>query len=253
VTSSLTSYQPAFVTATAPSTARLGRMVLTVLTTAGAAEVHYAGRLSFHPGRDTNYQSGGYANTQTLQVQRSDDDGVTWATIIDRVKPDYWQQVTASDRLIPLNREVQYRCYTNVDLGGGSALTSDPSSTSYITIGYDQWVIRDPEEDDAEVNALVIAFSRNDEETVAITRPAGRFFPVVDSEGLQSGKGKISIYVKQNDLAETVALLQRAVPMVVQDLTGGVLWVRFPLRDYEVADSRARVIDLDYYEIEGEI
>lgn len=253
VTSSLTSYAPAFVTATAPATAKLGRMVVYVLATAGAAEVHYAGRMSLHPGRDTNYQSGGYANSQTLRVERSDDDGATWATIIDRAKPNYWQQAAAFDRLAPFNAEVQYRCYTNVDLGNGAALTSDPSDTSFITIASDVWVIRDPAEEDAEINALVIGFTRNDEETIAITRPVGRFYPVVDSEGLQSGKGKISIYVKQPDLADTIALLQRAVPMVVQNLTGDVLWVRFPQRDYAVADSRARIIDLDYYEIESEV
>jgi hypothetical protein len=251
VTSSLTSYVPAFVTDEAPAGAKLGRMVVTVLATAGASEVHYAGRMSFHPGDDTNYQSGGYANTQTLRVERSDDGGVTWTGVVDRIKPDYWQKVTTTDRLMPFNTEVRYRCFTDVDLGDGSTLTSGTSPVSFITIDSQAWVIRDPDTETAEVNALVIGFTRNDEETIAITRPVGRFYPVVDSEGLQSGKGKISIYVRQRDVADTVALLQRAVPMVIQNLIGEVIWVRFPAREYTPQDMISRTIDLDYYEIES--
>jgi hypothetical protein len=41
--------------------------------------------------------------------------------------------------------------------------------------------------------------------------------------------------------------------MVVQNLTGDVLWVRFPAREFTPQDQIARVIDLDYYEIESEV
>lgn len=252
VTSSLTSYVPASVTATAPAAAKLGRMVVTVLSTAGASEVHYVGRMSMHPGNDVNYQSGGYAQTQTLRVQRSDDGGTTWSTVIDRIKPDFWQRASAVDRLMPFNTEVQYRCFTDVDLGNGSALTSDTSPISYITVESQAWVIRDPDDEMAEVNALVVGFPRSDAETVAINRPIGRYYPVIDSEGLQSGKGKMQLYVRAADREATIALLQRAAPMVIQSIIGEVIWVRFPEREYTPQDRIARMIDLDYYEIEPE-
>lgn len=251
ITASTSAYVQGFVTDLAPPNAVLGRMVVEVLGTSGAGEIFYVSRMSFHPGRDQNWQIGGYAATQTLRVERSDDGGVTWSTIIPRVKPDLYQHVVAFDRLMPYGTDVQYRCYTDVDPGTGTILTSDVSPTSTINIEGTFWAIRDPDDDEAEMNAYVTGYSRTDAESSAVSRPAGRSFPVVDTEGLQAGTGQITIYVPPGQINSAVSVLARTTPMVVQTPNGQIFYARFPQRSYDVADLRARVITVDYLEVEA--
>jgi hypothetical protein len=251
VTSSTSAYIQGFVTAEAPSGAVLGRMVVEVLNATGVGEIFYVARMSFHPGRDTDWQAGGYSSTQTLRVQRSDDDGVTWVDIIPRVKTDLYQQVVAYDRLMPYGTEVLYRCYTEVDPGTGTVLSSESSPISYIQVDSDQWAIRDPSDDTVEMNAYVVGYSRDDEEAVSVARPTGRTFPIVDTEGLQAGTGTLTIYVPASQIDTAYSVLQRITPIVLQSPAGLVSYVRIPKRQYEVQDRRARSITTPYYEVEA--
>jgi hypothetical protein len=253
VTSSTSSYVPGLVTAEAPAGAVLARVVVEVLGATGISEVFYVGRMSFHPGRDTNWQMGGYANTQTLHVQRSNDGGSTWSTIIARTKPDLYQHVVAYDRLMPFGLDVQYRCYTDVDPGTGTVLTSDASPSATIRVDSDRWAIRDPDDDTVEMNLLVTDFTRKDTESFYVARPTGRSFPIIDTEGLQSGEGQLTIYVQPMDVDRALVVLPRTVPMVVQAPNGKVFWMRMPSRDYKVADLRAREITIDYLEVEASV
>jgi hypothetical protein len=251
VNSSTSGYVPGFVSDVAPATAVLARVVVEVLGTIAAAEVCYIGRLSLHPGRDIDWQTGGYAAAQTLRVERSDDGGTTWGTVNARVKPDVYQRVTTYDRLMPFGTPVQYRCWTDVDLGTGTVLTSEVSPTSTIQVDSLTWVIRDPLDDAGEMAAYVTDYQRADAESVAVGHPAGRVYPVVDTEGLQAGTGKVVIYVPPSQIPAAFDLLTRATPMVMQSPAGGVWWVRFPSRDYGVTDARARLVTIDYLEIEA--
>lgn len=251
ITSSLSTYVQGYVTATAPSTAVLARVVVEVLGATGVGEVFYVGRVSLHPGRDTAWQSGGYANTQTLRLERSDDDGDTWSTIIERTRPDYYQRVVAYDRLMPYGVEVQYRCYTDVDPGTGAVLSSEESPTATITVESDLWAIRDPSDDTAEINAYVIDWKKADEESYAIFRPAGREMPIVDTEGLRAPTGTLQLYVRPVDIESTVELLRRTASLYVQTPAGDTFYARIPRRDYTPTDVRARVIDTVYFQVEA--
>jgi hypothetical protein len=251
VTSSTATYVQGFVTDDAPAGAVLGRMVVEVLGATGVGEIAYVARMSFHPGRDQNWQIGGYAATQTLRVERSDDGGVSWATIIPRTKPDLYQHVVAYDRLMPYGTDVQYRCYTDVDPGTGTILTSDVSPTSTIAIESAYWAIRDPADDAGEFNAYVTGFTKADAESSAVSRPAGRTYPVVDTEGLQAATGQLTLYVPPAQIDATVAVLARTTPMVIQTPRGEVFYARFPSRDYEVVNQRARTITIPYLEVEA--
>lgn len=251
VTSTTAAYTQATVTAVAPIGAKLARMVVEVLATAGAAEVFYAARMSLHPGRDTTWQPGGYSSTQTLRIERSVDGGETWTTIIGRVKPDYYQEVVQTDRTMPFGTEVAYRAYTDVDPGNGALLSSAASLVSTITVESDTWAIRDPSDIDGEFPAIVISHSSKDAETVAISRPAGRTYPVLDSEGLQSAEGSLGLYVRRSQRQIAFDVIRRIVTMVIQAPDGTVLLARFPNRDYAVQDISARLINIEYVEVEG--
>lgn len=246
-------YQQVSVTATAPAGAVLGRMVIDVLAATAANEIFYTAFPSFHPGSVVGYSPGGYSETETMRVQRSADGGLTWVTIIDRVKPTLAQQATTYDRLMPLGTLVQYRAYTEVDFGLGSIMTSDVSPSGSTTVPSDLWTIRDPADDTVEMKAYVVGYDRGDDESSSVHRPAGREYPIVDTEGVQSATGSLDIYVKQADLAVATNVLRRAVPIVVQSPIGEVFYARFIRRDYTVSASRNRVIKVAYVEVEGAV
>jgi hypothetical protein len=249
IVSGTTSYVQAFVTATAPPTAKLARVVVEVLGATGSGEIFYISGLSLAPGRSLTWQKGGYSTTQTLTVERSIDGGITWEMVQDRLKPTLYQQAVARDRLMPFGVDVQYRAYTVVDIGTGATLSSEVSLISTILLESDVWAIRDPADDRAEFKALVIGHKRSDDESSSVHRPAGREYPVVDTEGLHAATGTLEVYVRQPDVTTVIGIIRRTVPMVVQSPIGEVFLARFIRRDYNVQDQRNRRIPIDYIEV----
>jgi hypothetical protein len=243
-------YTQTVLTATAPVGAVLARVVFEILGPTAAGEIFYIAEMSFAPGRSTNYQPGGYSATQTIRVERSDDDGVTWKEILSRVKPSLAQQAIATDRTMPFGVDVKYRAYTDVDPGLGAVFTSAVSLISTINLDADRWAIRDPTDDDGEIYAYVVGHRRSDDESSSVHRPAGREFPIVDTEGQQAAVGMLSVFVPVADIDSAVLVLRRTVPMIVQGPTGMIFLARLLRRDYKVEALRHRVIDIDYVDIQ---
>jgi hypothetical protein len=244
-------YYQGFATFTAPVGAKLARVVVSVLGALAAGEIYYVSRLAFAPGRSTTWQQGGYATTQTVQVERSLDGGSTWAVVVDRLKTDLYQQAIARDRLMPYNTDVKYRAFTVVDIGAASALSSQSSLVSTINLTPDVWALRDPLDDDGEMNAYVIDYQRNDDESSSVHRPAGRVYPVVDTEGEQAATGSFIIWVKQADIDTAVDVIRRTVPMIVQSPRGEVFTARFIRRNYDVDALRHRKMTVTWIEIQS--
>lgn len=242
-------YAQTVLTATAPVGAMLARVVFEVLGAVAASEIFYVAQMSFAPGRSTAYQPGGYSATQTIRVERSDDGGATWTEVLSRVRPSLAQQAIATDRSMPFGKDVKYRAYTDVDPGLGAVFTSGVSPTATILLDAERWGIRDLVEDDAEIYAYVVAHKRSDDESSSVHRPAGREYPIVDTEGLQSAVGTLSIFVPVADIDAAILVLRRTVPMIVQGPTGMVFMARFLRRDYQVEKLRHRIIDVDYVEV----
>ncbi len=242
-------YTQAVLTATAPVGAVLARVVFEVLGATAAAEVFYLAQMSFAPGRSTDYQPGGYSATQTIRVERSDDDGVTWTQILERVRPSLAGQAIATDRSMPFGMDVKYRAYTDVDPGLGAVFTSGLSPLATINLDAERWAVRDLTDDEGEIYAYVVGHKRTDDEASSVHRPAGREYPVVDTEGLQAATGTLSIFVPVADIERAITVLRRAVPMIVQGPTGMVFLARFLRRDYQVEALRHRIIDIDYVDV----
>lgn len=234
----------------APVGAKMARMVIQILGPTAAAEDFYVAFPSFHPGDHDGWQPGGFAGTQVVRVERSDDGGVNWATIIERVKPDLYQRATTYDRLMPLGIDVHYRAFTEVDSGDGALLTSQVSPTVIENVVTPTWTIRDPGDDDGEMLAYVVEHRRGDDEASSVHRPAGREFPVVDTEGLHAASGSLSIWVAQANIAKATAVLRRTTPFIVQSPLGEVFRARFIRREYVVNALRHRVIEVAYVEID---
>jgi hypothetical protein len=249
VVTGTTSYEQAYVTDEAPTGAVLARMVVEVLGAVAGSETFYASMLTFHPGRDTAWQSGGYAYTQVVNVERSDDEGTTWVALEDSVKPDFYQQATIEDRSMPYGIPVQYRAVTNADVGGTEVLTSDFSPVSELQIDSNYWGIRDLTDDTAEFNAFVVGITETDSDGSTVFYPAGRSSPVVDTEVLMNPSGNLSVYVRRQDLESVRDVVTRTVPLILQRPTGRVQTVRFPSREYAVEALTNRIITIPYVEV----
>jgi hypothetical protein len=249
VVTGTTSYVQAVVTGDAPAGAVLGRLVLEVLGTTAASETFYASRISFHPGRDTAWQSGGYSQTQSVLIERSDDEGSTWFSVSDPVKPNFYQQATLEDRTMPYNVTVQYRAVTNADVGGTAVLASGYSPIAEIQVDSNVWGIRDPQDDVGEFNAYVVAFSESDQDDSTVFRPAERYAAVVDTEVLRSPTGRISIFVHATDVDIIRSIVTRTAPLIVQSPAGRVQTVRFLARSYNVEARVNRIIEIDFVEV----
>jgi hypothetical protein len=244
-------YVATSLTDVAPAGAVLARIVLEVLATAAAAEVFYVGLVSFHPGREVAYQPGGFAANETLRVERSDDGGATFLPVILRVKPNFRQIAIAYDRLMPFGTDVIYRAYTDIDQGLGSTLSSAASAQATINLEAQRWGVRDTENpDQAELYAYVTEHDRGDDESSSVHRPAGRFWPIVDTEGLQAATGTLTIFVPVGDINYATDVLKRTSIFVLQNPTGTIFFARLIRRKYNVEQLRHRNIVVDYVEVD---
>lgn len=244
-----TFYVQAFVTDVAPVGAVLARVVFEILGATAGGEIFYSAFPSFHPGRTVAWQPGGYSATQTVRVERSDDGGLTWTQILDRVKPTLAQQASAIDRYMPFNTEVSYRGFTDVDAGGGSAVESAVSLVATLTIDADRWGIRDLSVPDNELYALVTNHHRIDDEQSSISHPSGREYPIVDTEGEQAATGTITIFTYATDIEAVVSVLRSTSIFIVQQPNGKTFKARLIRRQYNVYQQRHRQIDVDYVEV----
>lgn len=247
-------YNQAWLSARAPATAVMGRVVFEVLGVAAAGEVVYLSRFAVQPGASRAWQPGGYTGSQVLLVERSDDDGENWMQIGERIKPDIYQRAVTRDRSMPLGRRCLYRAYTVVDLVGVSGvgtLRSQPAPAASINLVGPTWVIRDLSDltDAGEVLAFVTSWKANDEEDVVVHWPSGREYPVIDSEGVHSGTGDMEFYVKAKDVDVTVGLLRSGRALIVQSPLGRVFLARFTTRDYDTEAVGARTISAKYVEV----
>lgn len=250
VTINSTAYTQAVETDSAPTGAVLARVVMEILGATAAGEVFYMAQPSFHPGRSTNWQPGGYSTTQTVQIERSVDGGMTWEQIADRIKTTLAQQATYRDRYMPFNMDVSYRGYTDVDPGLGSALESAVSLVATLNVDADRWGIRDFVNQDSEYYALVVSHDRSDDEQSSVHRPSGREYPVVDTEGLQAATGTLTIYVPYDEIEQATEILRSTDVFVIQSPSGVVFKARLLQRKYNVWQGRHRQIDLPYVEVD---
>lgn len=248
VVTGTTSYTPSFITDAAPPTAKLARVALQVLGPVGAGEIFYASAASFAPGRSLVWGQGGYASTQTVHIERSLDGGATWEVAIDRLKTDLYQRASGTDRSMPYRTDVKYRASTVVDIGS-SAIASAASLTSTIRINADVWAIRSLDDDLIEINAYVTSFEESDDESNSVNRPAGRFYPVVDTEGVRAAVGYMGLYVRGSQLEAVKEIVRRTTPFVVQSPSGRVLRARLVQRDYAVQANRDRDLRLKWIEV----
>lgn len=248
VTVSNVGYGQAVVTGSAPTGATLARMVVEVLGATAAAEVFYMAQPSFAPGTSTSWQPGGYSSTQTIRIERSVDQ-VTWDVVTAQLGVTLAGFASFTERLMPMGVPVYFRAFTEVDRGNGDILQSEPSTVTTLSVTAERWAIRDLDDPLLELYAFVVGHRRSDDEASAVHRPAGREFPIVDTEGPQAATGVLSIFVAQANVAAAVAILRSVVTMRVQSPSGFAMDARLLARDYNIEQLRHRIIDVRYVQV----
>lgn len=109
----------AFVTASgsvlAPPTATHAQ-VFVKITSAGAGEVFYVDKIAFHAGDEPIFSRGGFSDF-SFDVERSDDDGVTYSALRNSpVSADDTQIAELDDYEVPLDTTVTYRAKARGDI-----------------------------------------------------------------------------------------------------------------------------------------
>lgn len=234
-----TGYVQAHVTDTAPVGAKLARMIVEVLSTAAAGEIFDVARMSFAPGFSLQWRPGGSADLQTTRIERSDDGGDVWTQVQASAKTDYWQRVTLEDRTCPVGIDVLYRAYVDAASDTSGAIqSSEASPAAAVVLRHDQaWILRDPDDDTAEVSAYVTDYSSTDGSGSTTTYVAGRPYAIVDTEGLRHGDSTLTIFVQREYLDSMIDLVQRTGTLVAQSPSGLVVWGHSAQRDH-VAEWR---------------
>lgn len=104
------------ITATAPSTAVYAQVIVKVISTGGASEVHYVDKVSFHAGSSPTWTRGGFSNF-IFDVERSDDSQVTWTTVRNSpVTATVAQIAQLNDYENPLENTSYYRAKARADI-----------------------------------------------------------------------------------------------------------------------------------------
>lgn len=113
-----------------------------------------------------------------VEIQYSDDDGVTWATVRDALAldPDAFSNVSTYDREMPFNKARKYRARTYVP---DPVLNGAWSTVQTATFSYAQWRLMDPLEPSLALDVQVrepFGFTRH--------RSAGVFQPIGASRAI---------------------------------------------------------------------
>jgi hypothetical protein len=96
------------VTVTAPATAAFAEVYVRVAS-AAASEVHYVDKIAFHAGSSPTWTKGGFSGF-TFNIERSDDNGVTYSAIRNSpVTANSSQVAQLNDYEVPLDSIVYYR------------------------------------------------------------------------------------------------------------------------------------------------
>lgn len=191
------------VTAESPSNVYDRRVIVEVQGTAGASEVMHVDGIVSRPGTSTTWSPGGFLSTQTMTIERSDDDGTTWKPIrvsvgiatIDTIRDPFdlndpgQFRSTVVDHEAPPGVAVQYRAQTFAVVGG-LTVTSDWSDTVTATLTLTDLWLKDV---DSPSRNMVInlepgtVISRR--QKVGVFDPLGAEYPIVRTDGRKGEAG----------------------------------------------------------------
>lgn len=198
--------------------------------------------------------------SQYFQVQRSDDDGVTWALLRDgdEVAPDGSYTAEVLDYEAPRGLTVQYRT-RSVGVSGEERIPSAWSTVipQVLVTNDGTWWLKAVDDPTLNTGSLKVTGPLSvqvDEPHVAF-KPLGKNLPIVVS-GLIGGRdGSYRIVATSDDEWDALdAILMHQGVLLVQDPTGRQAYIRAVNRNWAELYSAGRIareVSFDFYEVEG--
>jgi hypothetical protein len=227
------------------------RLVLEVQS-AASGEVHYVDGIDLHPGTSTVAGPGGLIPTQSFTVLRTLPDGtVSTVRTVDSVSGDATQYLVAYDREMPFATDVLYTAQATSLLTSGQQLASDLSPAALVAVDSDVWGLRDPLDPAGEARGLVTDHEVDRSYIGAAYRPAGRPFPLIESEG-STGDDSTKVTFYMGGIAERRALrdlLNRPTTLLLQSPSGDYWYVWVTDQKVTAAAGVGQSVDVTYVQV----
>jgi len=257
VTSNFSGWVTASVNAVPPANAASVALGIEIQSPA-SGEDHYVDKAAVHPGGVPTWGPGGLYQDQTILVQRSIDNGVTW------------EQISQSDASVPTqvaqsDDYTAYRDITNVyrarTVGVNAALDVVSSAWSeegaaYVTNDGAWWfkALGEPELNIGNISVRGPLSSRADQ-SIGVFRPLGRNTPVVTSGDIYGLDGTyVLMCVSDAEWQAAQGILFSFIGDVcVQDPLGEQKIIRIVSRDVQTegtADRPIRSVTVGYVQVD---
>lgn len=187
-------------------------------------------------------------------VDRSDDDGVTYETILDgKTVLVTGSTTTIYDYLAPPRDDIRYRARA-VDTGIGQPVISLPSAYSLVDVPTRGWQLKDPEDSSRnQIDLMEIeVLDQDSPEQHAVFNPLGRGDAVLVSDSVIQGvRGSLTFVVSevQEDDLQLLIRSQRTLLLVAP--WGEQWFVRVYTRNRRVDFGFYRHVSFVYVEVES--
>lgn len=257
VLDSISGWVDATVSGVPPAGATRAAVAVEVASAAGA-EVHYVDKISMNPGPTALWSPGGLYDSQVIVLERSIDDGDTWAEIseIDASVPS--QQVQGDDFAAPRGQSVVYRARV-IGFSGQDAVASGYSVNAAAFVANDEkWWIKAPGRGDLTVGGARVlggsAIQQTREAAQGVFRPLGRDRAVVVTGDVYGYDGSYDVLAVGDEewAALEALLLDYTGDLVVQSPFGETRTVRVVSRSVSIEGTPTlprRIVSVSYVEV----
>lgn len=256
ITSTFTGWTTASVSAVPPAGTASAALGVEIQSPA-SGEDHYVDKAALHPGPTPTWGPGGLYEAQTILVERSTDNGVTWEEVSES-DANVPNQVAQSDDYTALRDQTNvYRART-VGITSGQEVLSSPWSgdaAAYATNDGNWWIkaLGSPTLNIGNVNVQG-PIQENVTQSVGVFRPLGRSTPVVVSGEIYGSDGDYSILLVGEDEWDAAQgiLFGFTGNVCVQDPFGNQKIVRLVSRTIQEEGTRAnprRTVTIGYVEV----
>lgn len=228
------------------------------VVSAASGEIHYVDKVALHNGSTALWCPGGLYDAQTILVERSTDDGVTWETL-DEVDGNVATQTAAVDDYAPERDQTNTYRARVIGRTGQSAVASPWSPSGAAWVPNDGlWWIKAPGDPDLNVGgARVLGGSplqQTRDANVGVFRPLGRDRAVVVTGQVFGSDGSYDVLAvgETEWLALEDLLLDYTGDLIVQSPFGETRSIRVVSRSVTVDGTPAlprRVVSIGYVEV----
>lgn len=184
----------------------------------------------------TGQSISGSFDAQVFQVQRSDDNGVTWADVTgaSAVIPSATLLATVYDYAAPRAATAQYRVRSIGTLAANEVASAWAAAQLVAVTNDGTWWLKAVTSPTLNKGGVTVkpGFSTEPEEQIGVFRPIGRVSAVTVAAALQGEDGKLTIVTTASDFAAVWALVTFQGTLLLQSPEPTQKYIRIVKRPY---------------------